>query len=238
MRKVACLFVTVLASVSLTSCFFDGNSVDGSGNVISQDRHLSGFTGIRVQNGMELTLEQGDSYKVVVEADDNVQPHILTEIENGTLIISSDRNSFRNVTMEVTVTMPTISKIEANSGTSVNSKNTLLGTDVTIVATGGSSVELAIESDKVTAETDNGSSMTLRGKALTLQTTSGAGSNLDAESLVANDVKSQASSGSSVSVHPAVNLNANASSGASISYSGNPATANVESNSGGSVSKE
>ncbi len=238
MKKAVCILVTIVAIISLSSCFFDSDSINGSGNVITQDRNLPQFSNVRVESGLNLTLVHGDALKVVVEADDNVQSHIETTVENGTLYLSANGNNFRNVTMNVTVTMPVINKIEADGGASVESGNTLLGSDVTVVTSGGSEVKLDIESERVTAESDSGSSLTLSGKALSLKTSSDSGSSLDAGELTANDVVAEASSGASASVKPAVSLKATASSGASISYSGNPQNVVVDRDSGGDVSKQ
>ena len=112
MKKVFSLFLATVATLSITSCFFESNSsIEGSGHVTEQNRHLSGFTNVRVENGMNLKIEFADSYDVIVNADDNVQPHVMTDIENGTLVIHSDYNSFTNVTMNVIVKMPSIKKI-------------------------------------------------------------------------------------------------------------------------------
>jgi hypothetical protein len=55
--------------------------------------------------------------------------------------------------------------------------------------------------------------------------------------LVANEVKADASSGSSIRVHASLKLNASASSGASVHYSGKAASITKVESSGGSVSK-
>jgi len=76
------------------------------------------------------------------------------------------------------------------------------------------------------------------GKALKVKTASSSGSTIDAKNLMANEVTSQTSSGSSTSVYPIVKLDAKASSGSSISYHKIPKTVSKEESSGGSVSQE
>jgi hypothetical protein len=162
----------------------------------------------------------------------------MTDIENGTLVIHSDYNSFTDVTMNVTVKMPTIKKIEANSGTTVQSQNTLVGDDISVDADGGSSVTLDLESDRVTAEADSGSSVKLRGKALSFTVSADGGSEIDADGLLANDISANASSGSSINVQPAVNLTARAASGSNITYRGNPKNVTEDEDSSGSISRD
>jgi hypothetical protein len=52
----------------------------------------------------------------MVEADDNLQKHIITTVENGILVISCDETYFINTeVMKVTVKMPVIEQLEASS---------------------------------------------------------------------------------------------------------------------------
>ena len=80
--------------------------------------------------------------------------------------------------------------------------------------------------------------MNIEGKALKLYTDSSSGSSIDANNLLANEVNSQSSSGSSTNVHPISSLNAKASSGSSINYNTNPKNVKVDESSGGSISKD
>lgn len=238
MKKIFSLLLAT-AALSLTGCVIkNSRSIEGSGNVVEQDRHLSGFSNVRVENGMNLKIEHADKFQVIVKADDNVQPHVMTNIEEGTLVIRSDYNSFTDVTMSVIVRMPMVNKIEADGGTSVQSQNTLVGESIDIEADGGSSVELDLEADHITASADSGSSVKLRGKALSFTVSSDEGSSVDANGLLANDVTVDASSGSSIRVQPAVSLTANASSGSSVTYRGNPKNVTEDEDSGGSVSRD
>jgi len=52
------------------------NYISGSGNLITKTLEYSGFTGIDVQNGLEVDLTQSDTYSVEVTADDNIIEYI------------------------------------------------------------------------------------------------------------------------------------------------------------------
>lgn len=230
--------LALFAIALFTSCNIEVKGIKGSGNVTKQNRNLSGFTTVRAESGMDVTIKYGDAFEVTVEADDNVQPHIITVVENGTLIIKSDYNSFTDVTMEVSVKMPAIKGIEASSGSSIESQNTLISDNITIEAGSGSAIDVNVESDNISVKSSQGSTVELLGKALSLDAASSEGSTIDAESLIANDINARASSGSTTSVHAAVSLTAKASSGGSVDYKGNPANVTVDEGSGGSVTKQ
>jgi hypothetical protein len=59
----------------------------------------------------------------MVEADDNLQKHIITTVENGILVISCETYFINTEVMKVTVKMPVIEQLEASSDASITSKN-------------------------------------------------------------------------------------------------------------------
>lgn len=230
--------IALVVAVLFTSCVEINSGIDGSGNVITEKRSIpEPFTKIESNRGIEVVVGQAETVSVEVEADDNLIKHITTKVENGTLIISSDENIDAAQSLKVTVKMPTIEGFEATSGSSIATNATIRGSSIAIAASSGSEIEANLEYEAVTSESSSGSEVTLAGKSLRLNTSSSSGSEIDATGLIANEIKSEASSGSSTSVHPLVSLNAKASSGSSVNYHGAPKSVTVEETSGGDVSK-
>lgn len=246
MTKIVVLFSKIvtaaLVALTLASCnanFDLGNSIKGSGKVVTEKRNLSNFDKVTVANGLECEIVQSNNFDVMVEADDNLINGIKTKVENNTLVIYSEYNNYINITAKkITVKLPKIVSLESSSGSTLKSGNLLTGEDITLKSSSGSSMEIAVESDKVTLESTSGSEQQISGKALKLYTASSSGSHIDADELLANEVYAQSSSGSSTSVNAIVLLDGKASSGSSISYSKSPKEIRVEESSGGSVSKD
>ncbi|MBP6557966.1 MAG: DUF2807 domain-containing protein [Flavobacterium sp.] len=246
MTKIVVLFsklvAATLVALSLTSCnanFDLGNSIKGSGKVITEKRNLANFDKVTVSQGLECEIIYSDKLEVTVEADDNLINGIHTTVENGTLDISSEYDNYINVTSKrIIVHMPKIVSLESTSGSTLKSGNILISNDITIKSSSGSSLEVEVEADKVTLETSSGSEQTVIGKALKVYTASSSGSTIDADELLANEVFAQSTSGSSTSVNAAVLLDGKASSGSSISYTNSPKEVRKEESSGGSVSKD
>ncbi|QBZ98563.1 head GIN domain-containing protein [Flavobacterium sangjuense] len=237
------VIATTIAAALFSSCHVRdiefGSGIDGNGNVTTQKRSVEGnFTKVDVSRGLNVTLEQADTYFVEVEADDNLQEHITTKVENGTLYITSDENIDEATAKNIRVKLPSLTALETTSGSSVSTKNTFNGTDINVKTSSGSEADLSLEYDAIKCESTSGSTLDVKGKALKLTTHSSSGSEIDAKGLLVNDVVSESSSGSSTDVHPLVSLNAKASSGSSIDYDGSPKTVSKEESSGGSVSKQ
>lgn len=239
LTKVA---IVTLVALTMTSCKFSldfGDGIKGSGNITTETRTINeDFKKIVVNYGIEVVVEQSNSKSLVVKADDNLQKHITTKVENGVLKISSDESYNSTETPIVTIQMPIINGLEAAAGSKITSKNTLITSLIAVKSSSGSEINLSVEADDISIESTSGSTIEVRGKALKLDTSSSSGSDIDAQKLFANQVDAQATSGSSTDVSPIVSLKGKASSGSSINYYKTPKTLSKEATSGGSVSKE
>ena len=235
----------VLASAILivfTSCkhsTYFGNGIDGNGNVTTQTRNFTeDFTSIQAKNGLEVEIAQSNQKLITVEADENLQQHIITRVENGVLIIETNENIDDAKSKKVTVKLPIFTGVTSSSGSSVTSMNVLKGEALKIESSSGSEVELSLEVDSILCLASSGSSIAINGKALNLETSSSSGSEIDAGKLLTNTVTAQSKSGSSINVHPILSLKAHASSGSSIDYNNLPKTISKEESSGGSISQK
>ncbi len=216
-----------------------GNRNYGNGNIITQTRaENTNFEKIEVSSGIEVAIEQNDTKSITVEADDNLLQFISTKVENGILIIQSKEGYNSTHTPKVTVKMPVISGLNSSGGSKISSLNTLITTNIKVESSSGSEIDIAVEADVISIESSSGSSIKARGKALKLETVTASGSEIDAEQLMANEVISQSSSGSTTTVSPILILKADAASGSSINYRGSPKTLEEKTSSGGSINKE
>lgn len=233
------LFVAILVSILFSSCHFQANfdGIEGSGTVITQDRNITEeFKKIEVNQGIELVVEQSSTKSVQVKADDNIIGHIITKVENGTLIIETDHGYNTSNNPKVIVRLPIISELVASSGSKITSNNSLITEKIVVNSTSGSNIDIKVEADFISIESTSGSYAEVSGKALKLETSSSSGSEINARGLNTNVVYSDASSSSSTSVDAIVKLDAHASSGASIKYKSSPKELRKQESSGGSVS--
>lgn len=234
--------IAAVMALLFSSCGHSNNfntGIKGSGKITTETRSASqDFKNIEVSQGIKVIVEQADQKSITVETDDNLQKHILTQIENGVLRIKSDESYNSTKTPIVNVKMPIINGLDSSSGSEITSSNVLITENINVKASSGSEININVEADAINIESTSGSSIEASGKALKLETSSSSGSEIDAENLMANEVISQASSGSSTEIYPIVKLEAKSSSGSSISYHKAPKTLIKEESSGGSVSED
>ncbi|RZJ69200.1 head GIN domain-containing protein [Flavobacterium sp.] len=230
-----------LAFLTTSSCVqFNDNEIVGSGNVKTETRKINGpFDSVKSERGLDVVIVQSDEVSVVIEADDNLLPKIETKLDGKTLVITTEFNSYSNVSSKkITVKMPTIKGLEAESGSTMTSEGNLRSEKLELTSSSGSNLKVSVEADKLTADSSSGSGIEVSGKALNFSTSSSSGSHVTAGDLLANEIAADASSGSSILVHPILKLSGEASSGGSVKYNNEPKSFTKDESSGGSVSKE
>ena len=67
-----------------------GQTIEGSGNIITEERDVSGFDRVSLSGFGDVTIEQGDVESLTVSTDDNIMPYVQTEVKNDTLILDFD----------------------------------------------------------------------------------------------------------------------------------------------------
>ncbi|MFN8275201.1 MAG: head GIN domain-containing protein [Flavobacteriaceae bacterium] len=236
------LLSTITLSILLASCKMDvewGNSIKGDGNVVTESRNNdTPFTGIEVGRGLDLEIEQSTEKSITVIADKNLQNHISTDINDGILSISCDANIRNAESKKVIVKLPVITSIQVTSGATAKGLGLIKNNNLDLVTSSAGEMKLQIEAENVSIQASSGSTVKVKGKALKVETQSSSGSNIEAQELMANNIISEASSGSSTDVYPIENLKADASSGASINYHHTPKSIDKSASSGGSVGGE
>lgn len=205
-----------------------------------QKRELSGFHGISVANGIDLYLSQKSAEEVIVEANADVMDKIITKVEAGVLKISMKSNlgfSLRwdNEPRKVFVSFKNLDILEASSGSDVYSQAALKLDKLNLNASSGSDIKLELEADALNAESSSGSDISLKGKVHVFSCDASSGSDIVAGELKTQKCTASASSGSDIRVYVSGELNADASSGGDICYSGNPKSKDINESSGGDI---
>jgi hypothetical protein len=65
-------------------------TIEGSGNIITEERNVSGFDRVTLAGFGEVSVEQGETESLTVSTDDNIMPYVRTEVRNNTLILDFD----------------------------------------------------------------------------------------------------------------------------------------------------
>ncbi|MDP2088314.1 MAG: head GIN domain-containing protein [Flavobacteriaceae bacterium] len=237
MKSIVKIPVLLLMLISTTSCVLTG--IKGNSQVTTEDRNLnSKFDGIKVSQGINLILTQGNDEKITVETDENLQDILVTKVNNNNVLeVYFDKNVRKVSTKNVYVTAKDISLLSTSSGASLTSENAIRSESVQLKSSSGSSIRVEIVAHEITSAASSGSNIKIIGKTNNFTAKASSGSTIRANRLEAAEVEAKASSGASIDVNASEILIATASSGGSINFEGNPKKLIKNTSSGGSVHK-
>ena len=234
MKTLFKLSALVFLLIGTTSCFIDG--VKGDGNVITKNRKISDdFSRIEVSRGLDVYLTKSKNVALEVEADENLHELITTEVRDGVLKISSEKNIWSASAKKVHLSVDHLNGISINSGADVFTRNTFESEELRLSISSGASADMELKVDDLSWDISSGANIELSGRAENFTVSSSSGSDVKAYELEAKNCNADASSGSDIKLTATETIEARATSGADIKYKGNPRILQQEGNSGGSV---
>ena len=144
-----CLLAMAAVLLVLSGC----SVVSGSGQVASETRSVSGFTGIDLSGTGEVIIEQGGSESLTVEADDNVLPVLTSEVEGSVLRLGRKPRTTVNTRNPIRyrVTLPVLTSLELSGSGSVTAEGLQLDA-LRVDISGSGTVSLAGSADEQTVE--------------------------------------------------------------------------------------
>jgi hypothetical protein len=188
-----------------------------AGAAHAETRNLSGFRGVSAQDGVEVTVTQGEGFRVDVSGRDAAR--VRTEIRDDTLRISRVRRSWfgfdRDLDATVRITMPAVEDLSAARGATLTATN-IRARDLDLSAAMGAELDIS-------------------GVCSAVSVSAAMGASVDAEHLVCTSADVSASMGADVEINATNTFDASASMGASINNAGAGATGDISAAMGASV---
>jgi hypothetical protein len=204
----------------------------------SETREIGKFNGVRTGEAIDVYLKKGDKESARVEVDGVSLSDVETEVSAGILRIHMRPGNYRGRhSVRVYVTYVEIGRISSSSASSVFTDGVLKTSSLEITCASAGNVELKVEAESVSIDVASAGDVTLEGKAKRLTLEASSAGSVDAYNFECENVRATAASGATVKIAVSKALDAEASSGGSIRYRGNPTSTNTDSSSGGSVKK-
>jgi hypothetical protein len=113
--------ILALAGLSAVACddLLPGDSITGSGELVTETYDLADFTAVDVSHAFDAEIASADAFSVEVTVDDNILENVDVRRDGDTLRIGMKGNdSYRNVTMDAAIAMPTIAQLKLSGASS------------------------------------------------------------------------------------------------------------------------
>ena len=176
--------------------------VQGSGSAKEENRSLPAFHALEVAGAYTVRIVCQKDQRVEISADDNLLPLILTEVQDGTLRVTSKKSICASAPMTLTMTVDTLDLIRSSGANEFHVQN--------------------LKGGALEVELSGSSSMTLDGSVEEFRAKIDGASGLVAGQLKANQVAVAISGAGSAEVHASKRLQGDISGVGSIRYTGQP----------------
>jgi hypothetical protein len=204
-----------------------GGAVAGSGMVESESREVAEFQSISIDYPAEVTVHQGDTESVTIEAEDNLLPQLVAEVRNGTLHLENAERNWGervNPTEPVLVTITVVELNEVHFPTAGKMQIEGLETDSLAVSVSGAGDVTLIElvASNLNFSLSGAGNISADGDSDGLQVRISGLGNFNGSNLKSQDADIQISGAGSATVWAEDTLDANISGAGSIDYYGDP----------------
>jgi Putative auto-transporter adhesin, head GIN domain len=209
----------------------------------AEARTVSGFHGVRISQGIQLIMKQGNTEAVAVSAvSKEDRDNIKTEVVDGVLKIYYDTKWYKNWNsngrkLKAYVSFKQIDMLHGSSGSSTTIDGSLSGNNMKIELSSGADFKGAVEVSSLSIDGGSGATAHVSGKVLSVSIEASSGAGVYGYELVSEKCDADASSGGVIQVSVNKELSAEASSGGDIRYKGNGVITKVSTGSGGSIKK-
>ncbi|MGA2405412.1 MAG: head GIN domain-containing protein [Bacteroidales bacterium] len=229
--------IIIIFSISACTQAQFWKTVYGNKKVVTKERKTESFTGVKVSAGIDVYLKQGNNEAVSVEADENLQEYILTEVRGGVLNVYSEYNIRDAERKRVYVTMKEVNSIKTTSAGDVIGETPIKSDRLELSASSAGDIKLDVYAKDIDIDISSSGDITLSGETDRLKADLSSAGDLNAYDLKTREADVSVSSAGDADVNVSEKIIARASSAGDINYKGDPKYVDAHSSSAGGVHK-
>jgi hypothetical protein len=209
----------------------------------TEDRHLSGFNAIDVGGPYDVTITQGNTESVKVEAPEDILPHVTTEVVNGVLKIYKKHNDsfhwndlFGHKKILVYVTVKELNRISVSGSGDVAFRGGIHSDKFSLGVSGSGDADGVLEVKSLEISVSGSGDLKLSGHAETSAIRVSGSGDVSARGLITQDTQVHVSGSGDAKVYASNKLDASVSGSGDVSYSGSPKSVSKSKSGSGDIS--
>lgn len=220
----------------LSACFLPVNTVTlhGSGTIVSETRSLKSIDRVELAAPGELRLVQGEQEELVLSAEENILPHLITHVQGSTLRIYTEENYHLLPSRKVTylLKVKNISSLSVSSSGSISAdKLNSQKLALSISSSGDIRIDSLTASD-LTVRISSSGNLALTGQVVSQDIRISSSGSYLADGLQSQSAYVNISSSGNARIWVTTDLAVQLSSSGNVEYYGNPKVASKTSSSG------
>jgi hypothetical protein len=219
------LSAALLLMLNLSACTID--MVSGSGRLITDTRSVSGFDSVVFSAIGDVTLTQGATEGLTIEAEDNIMPKIITEVRGTQLYIGFDRPNAQDIVrptkgIKFTLTVKNLNLMEMDGVGSITVPS-FEADKLTVKIGGAGSIKITdLSATSLSAIMSGAGNVELSGKVTSLDATMSGVGNFSCGDLQVQTARVNLTGAGGATVWAANSLDVSITGAGSVSYYGSP----------------
>jgi hypothetical protein len=212
------MFILTLA-ILMASC-----GIKGSGDVVRIERNVSSFNCVTVEGPYNVHIKQDSIFKVEVESDDNIVPHIKTEVSGNVLTIHKHgiRRIRKPTKMDVYISAPSYEKIVLKGSGNIYGVNTITGSSQQFFIDGSGNMEFNSQSGSTNLSISGSGNIKISGSTDYLRANIDGSGNVEAYNYPTKTAEARISGSGDIMINVQNSLVGRISGSGNITYMGNP----------------
>jgi hypothetical protein len=235
------LLAAVMILLVLTACnFVAGKRVEGSGNVTSQDRSITGFSAVHSSGSFDVYLSSGPNQLVRIESDDNLHSYIETRMDGSELEINT-KDGYRlrpSKGVKIFITSPDFNRVRLSGAGDIVSQNQIAADDkIELSVSGSGNIKVDVNSPNVDAEMSGSGDINLSGESKKFEGKLSGSGNINAMNLKTEESTIRISGSGNADVFVSDKLNVKVTGSGDVRYKGGAQQVSSSITGSGSVKK-
>ncbi len=236
------LIILALVSLLLLSgCeLLDMEAIRGTGDVVSEERPVEGIREVTLATLGDLTIELGDQESLTVEAQANLQEHLITEVRGGELVIRTENGVTLSPTEPVryTLTVPGLDRLSITSSGDITAPALVSDSFTAHSSSSGDMLIAGLTAETLRVEISSSGTIEIQdGQVARQEVTISSSGDYEAEDLQSESAEIDLTSSGSATVWVTDTLNAELSSSGDVHYYGSPQVSEDLNSSGDVISE-
>ena len=210
--------------LTITGCIIviNGKSVQGSGNIITQEREVSEFSKVHLKGSGKVFLTPGEKQSLEIKTDDNIMPLIETDVSGNKLTISHGNHHLRPTSFEVYITLENLEGVRISGSGDIIGKGRFVTDTLYAEISGSGDMDLEVETGLLETKISGSGSIHLAGKAEDYTVSISGSGKINAFDVDAKHVSLKVSGSGDCRVSASESLDAKISGSGDVYYRGRP----------------
>ena len=226
--------------LTITGCIIviNGKSVQGSGNIITQEREVSEFSKVHLKGSGKVFLTPGEKQSLEIKTDDNIMPLIETDVSGNKLTISHGNHHLRPTSFEVYITLENLEGVRISGSGDIIGKGRFVTDTLVTEISGSGDMDLEVETGLLETKISGSGSIHLSGKAEDYSASISGSGKINAFDVDAKHVSVKISGSGDCRVYATESLEIKISGSGDVYYKGRPRINTKISGSGSLINRD